>query len=255
MNEEEARLAGSSLGLFLDPLGRPRGLPVLFVRLDAVTEEFGTTSVDSLVDSAGVIDGPEMLLWSSPETFINLGVIEGAAAIEIWHFLTWGSSLLELWFLEAYGRGISKRGLFATDSGGAFEHSTSFERCVPSVSLGLIARGTKAVRLRCKSASTILFVLPFGLPRGLPVEGFDGLLVALFSAKFGGKISEIHAMRRSPELFFEPLSEDSPSGDGSRRVTPPKRVRALQSVSTTVLGCSFRKSSRSRYCSALTSSG
>lgn len=94
-----------------------------------------------------------------------------------------------------------------------------------------------------------------GLPRGLPVEGFDGLLVVLFSAKFGGKISEIHEIKRSPEILLEPLLEDSPWGDGGCRVAPPNRVRALQSVSTTVLGCSFRKSSRSRYFSALTSSG
>lgn len=124
--------------------------------------------------------------------------------------------------LEARGRGISEPGLFATESGGAPEHLTSVEGCVPFVSSGLIARGTKAVRLRCKSACTSFFVLPFGLPRGLPVEGFNGLFVVLFSAKFGGKISEIHEIKRSPELFFEPLTEDPPSGDGSRRVAPPK---------------------------------
>jgi hypothetical protein len=130
LNEEEAGLAGSSLGLFLDPLGRPRGLPVLFVRVDVATEEFGTISVESPVDSAGVIDGPEVVLWSSPETFINLGVIEGAAAIEIRPFVTRGSSLLEIWLLEAHGRGIYKRVLFVTDSGGAFEYLTSVERGV-----------------------------------------------------------------------------------------------------------------------------
>lgn len=53
------------------------------MRFNVVTEEFGTTSADVLVNSAGVIDGPEVLLRASPETFINLGIIEGAAAIEI----------------------------------------------------------------------------------------------------------------------------------------------------------------------------